>query len=386
MALGMTNDEARMTKEIRSANDERRRNRHAFRHSDFVIDSSFGFRVSSFGRSGMTLVEILIAMGILSIGMVSICSLFPLCIRNISTAVNRTVATSVAQSAITSMKDFNCLDLTRMPRDSDYTLNPTPPPTYVLSPTFIVDDHFARIQRTAGATPTFSYLAGGGSINDAIYEFSRSTGANIPRGCGGSAVGSTTPSATEPSFQIPQGRDGSGNAIDCVVLPPALRGGDSTHPTCVAYTGDTAYGWTATLYPGSGSIGSPTEQLTVQVAVWRGCQLVSGLNAPSKVLSGGFTNREVPPASGKWIGLVTLDTNTVDPSFFTKVHLGDYVRHKDFGIWYEIADMDKSASPPVIRLMHPFSHPSFDQNNQVLSGELEVASRFHLVALYRDAL
>src|SRR5262245_45333121 len=57
----MTNDEVRMTKQIRMTNDEPIRRAHV-RHSEFVIDSSFWFRHSTFlphrGDCGSSLLEV----------------------------------------------------------------------------------------------------------------------------------------------------------------------------------------------------------------------------------------------------------------------------------------------------------------------------------------
>lgn len=54
-------------------------------------------------RSDFTLVEILVAMGVLAIGMIGICALLPLGIRNVTASVHRSVGASVARSAMVSM-------------------------------------------------------------------------------------------------------------------------------------------------------------------------------------------------------------------------------------------------------------------------------------------
>jgi len=59
---------------------------------------------SAHSRRGMTLMEILVATGILAMGMMGICALLPLGIRNTATSVDRTIGASVAKTAITSLQ------------------------------------------------------------------------------------------------------------------------------------------------------------------------------------------------------------------------------------------------------------------------------------------
>jgi type II secretory pathway pseudopilin PulG len=58
----------------------------------------------------MTLVEILIATGILALGMMGILSLLPYAIRNTADSVHNTIGASVAKTAMASLKEY-CLDL-----------------------------------------------------------------------------------------------------------------------------------------------------------------------------------------------------------------------------------------------------------------------------------
>jgi type II secretory pathway pseudopilin PulG len=64
----------------------------------------------------MTLVEILIATGILALGMMGILSLLPYAIRNTADSVHNTIGASVAKTAMASLKEY-CLDLDE-PSDS----------------------------------------------------------------------------------------------------------------------------------------------------------------------------------------------------------------------------------------------------------------------------
>lgn len=52
----------------------------------------------------MTLVEILVAMGVLAVGMMGICALIPLAIRNTGVSVNKTQAASEAKSVMESLR------------------------------------------------------------------------------------------------------------------------------------------------------------------------------------------------------------------------------------------------------------------------------------------
>jgi hypothetical protein len=52
----------------------------------------------------MTLVEVLVAMGVLAVGMIGICALFPLAIRNTGTSVNKTGGASMAKCVLESLR------------------------------------------------------------------------------------------------------------------------------------------------------------------------------------------------------------------------------------------------------------------------------------------
>jgi hypothetical protein len=63
-------------------------------------------------RRSFSLVEILVAMGVLAVGMIGICALLPLGIRNTTAALHGSVGASVAQTAFTSLEHYS-LDLSR---------------------------------------------------------------------------------------------------------------------------------------------------------------------------------------------------------------------------------------------------------------------------------
>ena len=312
------------------------------------------------GRAGMTLIEILIATGILAVGLIGLLSLFLLAIRNVSTTVGRTMAASVAKQVIVSF-DHDALDLGAL--DVPYT--------------------------GVSAVPYVSGLALDGGTT-ALCEAIHSHHVNVFN------IGHGVPVSC---FRIPE----------CSELPDYLKGdpdGDGT-PEYVAVRWEydpvkkrrrrSPYGWTATFMPietgdndgqhdedpdvdgsdddGDGSDGEDPVTITdhttyfVQVAVWRDYRLFSGLGSPT----GDFTAADAAPDNNR-----TVVIHNAADEFWDTVRPGTYIRHKGIGIWYQVS----SVSKPNVMLSGEFWHPVSGTH----TGEVEVASRFRLVALYDTVL
>ncbi len=305
-------------------------------------------------RSGMTLIEILIAMGILAIGMMGILTLFPLAIRNISIAVNRTMGAAVAKNAIASLSMY-AVDLSRL--DASF------PP--------VVIGEVAADGTNNGSNVLLEGV--GGNMSWAIYAYHTDNPPGIGHG------------VPRRSFQMPDdlanadavGRDFDGKpGVDAVTVP-----------------WHTDFGWTATFLPmpvnddpgnddladedpvdgidNDGDLSTdeddvnitPTTIYAVQVAVWRNYRLIyPAAAAPTGTFKSGESEVSILGA---------------DAEFWTKVKPGDFIRHKDHGIWYQIAELSGGS----VFLAGEFSHPV-----DSISGDVEVASRFRLVAIYDSAV
>ena len=308
------------------------------------------------GRSGMTLIEILIAMGIFTIGVMGILTLFPVAIRNVSVAVNRTMGAAVAKNAIASIRLY-AIDLSVAP----------------------------GVYATIG-TPSFITLDGrsGVSFSHAIRDYHRHATKGRYLGQG----------VYHDSFKIPGD----------VTLPASLSGGGGGY---VAVPWHQDMGWTATLRPtpkdgdgdgvadedpkgvdkfdvdhefvdddgddpGDGTLTDEDEPnidddtvYQAQIAVWRNYALVASAGVTADF---GNDSRTVDIAHGG------------DTDLWNKVKPGDYIRHVGHGVWYQIAQVLPGAglADGQIVLSEKFSHPFAAP----LSGPIELANRFRLVALY----
>jgi len=98
----------------------------------------------------------------------------------------------------------------------------------------------------------------------------------------------------------------------------------------------------------------------VQVAVWRKFQLIGGGGTPTGTFSRGSS---IVPVAG------------ATAEFWKRVKTGDFVRHRDYGVWCRIAEVDSANSRLI--LAAPFAYPV-----AAIGGEIEVASRFHLISTY----
>lgn len=277
-------------------------------------------------RTGLTLIEILIAMGILAFGLFGILTLFPIAIRNISIATGRTTAAGVAKSAITSLEN-GYLDIRghwltsedEVAGQDDWTVNPklAGSPLYDIYrtksasafPPFPINPQFCRAIQY--------FAASGGIVGDGSTEQQR-------------------------TFQLPRDLDDA----DSDIIEP---------------TGAPGYGWTATFLPLSNVIDLRTRY-RVQIAVWRDY----GLRYDGS--GGNFTG--------------TFQTgDSVDLHWFAfDANPGDYIRLDRLGIWCRIEDVDDDKRG--VTLTVPFKHPS----GVALSGPVSIASRFNLLGLYETGI
>jgi type II secretory pathway pseudopilin PulG len=290
----------------------------------------------------MTLVEILIAVGIMSLGMIGIAALFHLAVRNITTAGHRTIAAAVVQNALSSMRTCS-LDLSVAP------------------------DQYATITIGVGDTRDLK----GQPTDSLAWILAYYHEQKAPTPGGGIGHGHYL-----DTFQIPR--------VGVVTLPPNLNGQSNKYVAC---PWDKDYGWTATIRPtpidedGDGVAdedppdgvdndgdwqtdedGPNVSRQTVwqvQVAAWRLYRLTAGTGAVSATFH--------------------RDSRTVDivgesADFWNRVKTGDFIRHRRYGVWYRIAGLNPSLDQ--VRLVEPFTHPFAD-----LSGPADFASRFHLISV-----
>jgi len=297
-------------------------------------------RVCHKGRRGMTLIEILIAIGIMSLGMIGIATLFHLAVRNITTAGHRTSAAAVAQNALSSMRVYS-LDLSVAP--AQYAI--------------------------VGACP----LDGQSPESLAwVLVYYHETINPIGHGY------------YLDTFQIP--RD--------VTLPTVLDGQWNGTTAYVACPWDRDYGWTAAIRPtpinddpladdladedppdgvnndGDGQTDEDGPNVSrqtvwqVQIAAWRLYRLTEGLDGVLGPLSATF-----------YRGSTTVDIAGESDDFWNRVKTGDFIRHRKYGVWYRIAELNESARQVV--LTEPFAHPFAS----ALAGPADCASRFHLISV-----
>jgi len=322
------------------------------------------------GRSAMTLIEILMAMGIFMLGVIGILTLFPVAIRNISIAVNRTIGAAVAKNAIASMRFF-AIDLSVAPDEFATITDGAPPDTELKGQPGFSFSHAVRDYHLAAATD-------GRYLGHGVYN--------------------------QDSFKIPGD----------VNLPASLIGGGGAY---VAVPWHADFGWTATLRPmpkdddgdglkdeepagidddGDGSFGDDPPNIDdntvyqAQIAVWRNYALIKSRDA-----MGNFTTGKFHPYGNLLLQYPKADAGKVyikecgagDPDLWNRVKPGDYIRHRGHGVWYQIAEVQPGTAPAPyqgqIILARAYSHPfAREAAGATLEGDVEFANRFRLVALY----
>jgi len=242
----------------------------------------------------MTLVEILIAMGILAFGLFGILTLFPIAIRNISTATGRTSAATVAKSVMTSLQsgylDLRSHKLSSTDNRTEVTADPV-------------------LDEPSGAALYWIYTSGFGTSTDP--RFSRVIQYFAAQG------GTVGDGSTDSTFRIPDNLANKTDVGDGNLVKPDWAPG---------------YGWTATFLPLSDDIDEHTCY-RVQIAVWREYQL-------------------------KWQGDAefTPGDDTVQVASRTDAKPGDYIRLDKLGIWYRIQGVNDDNK--TVELAVPFKHPS----------------------------
>jgi len=242
----------------------------------------------------MTLVEILIAMGILAFGLFGILTLFPIAIRNVSTATGRTSAATVAKSVMTSLQS-GYLDLW------SHKLSSTDDRTEVTADPLL--------EEPASAALYWIYASGFGT--PIAPQFSRVIQYFAARG------GTVGDGSTDSTFRIPDNLANKTDVGDGNLVKPDWAPG---------------YGWTATFLPLSTPIG-PDTSYGVQIAVWREYKLKWQDNA------------EFIPGD-----------DTVRVASRTDARPGDYIRLDRLGIWYRIQGVNDDDK--TVELVVPFKHPS----------------------------
>lgn len=274
-------------------------------------------------RGGLTLIEILIAMGILAFGLFGILTLFPVAIRNISIATGRTTAGGVAKSAITSLQS-GYLDIRghwltsedEVAGQDNWTVNPrlAGAPLYAIYDFYMISPQFCRAIEY--------FAASGGIVGDGSTE-------------------------QERTFQLPKDLDDTdGDVIEPIRAPD--------------------YGWTATFLPLSNMI-DPRTRYRVQIAVWRDYDLRydgSGGN-----FTGSFQRNAGHTDDSVQLHWLALDAKP-----------GDYIRLDRHGIWYRIESINDAHD--IVKLAVPFKHPS----GVSLSGPVSIASGFKLLGVYETGI
>lgn len=302
----------------------------------------------------MTLIEILIAMGILAVGMLGILALFPLAVRSISVAVNRTLGAAAAKNMIVSLRQYS-IDL------SQAGAGP-----------------YGQIDMGGAGT---AYLDGSsGTLSGALAGYH----ANTPLGHG-------YPVAT---FRIPEDLSNGAalaSRFNGLALPVSFHEDVGVSAVFVplpsdddvdGYADEDPPGTTPANFDGDGATdedgiavgGTVTDQTlySVQVAAWRDCKLLTDIDDGSPGYVTGTFSFDNPTR-------VAIDDENED--FWNKVKDGDYIRHHDYGIWYQIHDVDRANSRVV--LSQPFRHSVLVNAGQTLGpAQVDLASRWNLVGLY----
>jgi excinuclease ABC subunit A len=185
----MTNDESRMTKEARSAKPEKEARGAGVRHSDFVIDSPFAIRHSSFPH--------LVVRGATRHNLRDLTVAIPLgrfvCLTGVSgsgkTTLVRDVLFPALQEALGAIEGETAKASARMDADADSKDEPTSilhPPSSILSGT----EHLRRVlmvdQSSLGKTPRSNPAVYVGAFDD-LREVFAQTEAARQRGLNASA-------------------------------------------------------------------------------------------------------------------------------------------------------------------------------------------------------
>lgn len=302
-------------------------------------------------RAGLTLVEILIAMGILAFGLFGILTLFPIAIRNISTATGRTFAATVAKSAMASIQIgyLDIWDHKLSSTDSRAARNQADEPD-LKDPE--IAGYLYSVYNTYQVVP---------QLSTAIYNYALSAG----------VVGDGSTAALK-TFRIPDDLDDATIAGD--------QDGNLVIPSWAP-----EYGWTATFLPMP--IGPTIDAHTryrVQIAVWRKYELKweGSLGEINKFPSPAAFDGQDSDGDGEIDDSSEACLIEVLPQLCAKAATGDYIRLDDLGIWYRIEDVDDENN--FVKLAVPFHHHAAQA--APLSGPASIASRFKLLGVYETII
>ncbi len=372
---------------------------------------------SSDPRAGLTLTEILIATGILLVGMLGALSVFPLALRNVQTAMDRTSGAAVADNVFSAL-DRRQLGITAPAPGSALPSNPEAP----------------KIGYMDQPSPTAGGVAWDADTFDNMAEVIRSYHINTePRGLGLRPVHDAG-GAIWRTFRVPEDIENGGSIAgvgEAVSVPenPQL---DWTAVFVPRTKNDNGV-W----YPGSDPYGDPsgnadddgntvtdddpiissdwtddttadvsTPRYRVQVAVWRnyeqpetlpGCATFWGYdnvdNEPvvdSDYSADGKDAADNPdqptdPATGvpapvsDEARIIMVDASLPsDPDDRAAVRSamqdaggGDYVRHRAYGWWFRIASVEQTGEDTWrITLANEFTHPLMDYFSEYIrSGD-----------------
>jgi len=291
-------------------------------------------------RAGMTLIEILISMGVLAFGLFGILTLFPVAIRNISTAVGRTTSGAVAKNAIASLQE------------GDLILGE--------------EEGMGEKGKGKGKGPKKPKLKR--RFFEEIYGGSPGRGhhfghiLNYHHKHGGS-VGDGSPDG-KPAFQVPR----------CLSNPKEL--GDE-HGNVIKPYWARGYGWEATFLPLSDDIDEQTRY-RVQIAVWSDYGLLWEGNATFWGADGQDNDADGQIDEDDEALTVILElAPDEDPP---RVNTDDYIRVDGHGIWYKIESVDGNT----VKLASRFKHPKAKKGFKGVPSS--IASRYKLVGLYETVV
>jgi prepilin-type N-terminal cleavage/methylation domain-containing protein len=250
------------------------------------VHSLFG-RLSRSECNGMTLIEILVAMAVLAVGMMGICALLPLSIRNTSTSVHQSVGASVAKIVAESLQRSS-LDLSGL-----HSLPENP--------------DIAGVVLDGDA----------GSLQEGIARYSANN----------------SPISGSRGFQIPR----DVNNVQEITRGEAI--------VSLAGGGETHYSWSATLVPDippgqSVEAGETNIDYTVQVAVWHEYEILDEKfnDGPQWKIEGDRQTVEVD-----------FGTRREADAFWSDIGAGDYIRDEQHGWWFRIGEVREKESVIVLK-------------------------------------
>jgi Tfp pilus assembly protein PilV len=340
-------------------------------------------------RSGMTLTEVLFAMGILLVGVLSIMSLVPVAIHQVTTSSDNTLGAAIGQSVIVSLQNGQ-LDMGNY--EVDTNIHPNPPDymyrfnDFYRSPDALPDTVLMQLDLSNTHIEADTDLYSYGNWPNAIYALHRD---RIDDGQPGFGNGGTVAGGIRPSFTIP-----GDTPIFINVTWEGLV--DQSAPQLVPVPWAQDYYWSATFLPisadddldspsdydddpyvhdsglGHGTGGTddlimPGTNYRVQVAVWR------WVNPNSKLMLYDASDN----ITGDWqVGSNTVTNLSNDIRLANQF---DYIRMDDYGVWYRIGEYDFANAPDTVTLVTPFQHPDSGAFN---GRAISVASDFKLVGVY----